>query len=104
MLSLLPKIKNNLVAECKKNEWSEAARKCMLAAKDEQEAGECRKHIDGGGKAARKAPEKDAQPEKTSASDTPDPKAAAGDEAPKDEQPAGDDPAEGKPAADEPTE
>ena len=33
MRSLLPKMKTQMVAECKKNEWPEETRKCLAAAK-----------------------------------------------------------------------
>jgi len=46
MIPLLPKVKKNLIAECKKAEWSKAARACILAAVDEKGVQACRKHID----------------------------------------------------------
>ncbi len=116
MLSLLPKLKNDLVAECKKNEWSEKARKCMLAAKDEQEARVCRKHIDGGGSAKDLGESKKLdEPAKTGSTDTPPAAATSADTPPNekkaaggatltDEKPATESPAADKPAAEEPTE
>lgn len=96
MLSLLPKLKNDLVSECKKNEWPEEARKCMLAAKDEKEARVCRKRIDGGSTTPPTAAKGAAPPA--------DEEKTAGGATPTDEKPATESTAADEPAADEPTE
>jgi len=79
MLSLLPRLKNDLIGECKKDKWSEAARKCMLAANDNEGFKACSTHIDGA-KAAGRTPPSGDEPTEKKAGDEPTEKDTAGDQ------------------------
>ena len=46
MLSLLPKLKNQLVTECTDKKWPLETRKCVLAAKSAADAKACGKLVD----------------------------------------------------------
>ncbi len=52
MLSLLPKLKNQLVTECTQKKWSLEARKCVLGAKSAADAKACGKLVDPSATAA----------------------------------------------------